>query len=387
MDSQVTITTNTNIPRVRNRVIVCMDGTWDTPSERTNVYYLYLHLNMPEGKLGKGDKKEDPEQDQWRQVAGYFEGVGTTQNKYLGGLFGLGLSNQIMKAYEFISRHYENEDDEIWIFGFSRGAYAARSLAGMIYNVGLLPDEHIETQAPEAYNCTAAEMKQSIQRKRSPSISALSINAWNPKLDSWAVLIQLVLLVFHNYPGTLVDQPVIWTLFHERNSFHDIRISPKVKSAFHALSIHEQRAWFTPALMDFGLKQREDQELEQIWFPGMHSDIGGQAEGSRLLPNQSLRWMMTKAADRGLKFTRTIDEICNEGGFYYQDSYESSLIYQIVSREDRVIDPSMFSPKGLAALYKDGQFEQFIEPEQLALYKSKTHHNYINSIKHLISGK
>ncbi|KAI9023789.1 hypothetical protein CLU79DRAFT_748194 [Phycomyces nitens] len=386
MDSQVTITTNTNIPRVHNRIIVCMDGTWDTPSERTNVYYLYLHLNMPEGKIGKGDTKQNPEQDQWRQVAGYFEGVGTTQNKYLGGLFGLGLSNQIMKAYEFISRHYEDEEDEIWIFGFSRGAYAARSLAGMIYNVGLLPDEHLETCAPEAYKLYCSRDEKKHPKKEEAINFRTTYKCVEPEIKFLGCFDTVGALGVPQLPWYLGGS-TFWTLFHERNSFHDIRISPKVKSAFHALSIHEQRAWFTPALMDFGLKQREDQELEQIWFPGMHSDIGGQAEGSRLLPNQSLRWMMTKAADRGLKFTRTIDEICNEGGFYYQDSYESSLIYQIVSREDRVIDPSMFSPKGLAALYKDGKFEQFIQPEQLALYKSKTHHNYIESIKHLISGK
>lgn len=94
-----------------------------------------------------------------------------------------------------------------------------------------------------------------------------------------------------------------YALFHGLHSFHDIKLSSQVISAFHALSIHEQREWFCPTLMRYASKKKRDnQELEQLWFPGTHSDVIGGPTSARVLCNHALRWMMIKARERGLVF-------------------------------------------------------------------------------------
>ena len=93
-----------------------------------------------------------------------------------------------------------------------------------------------------------------------------------------------------------------WSLFHGLHSFHDEKLSPKVKSAFHALSIHEQREWFRPTIMKYGSLKSPDQILEKIWFLGTHSDVVGGSKVSHLLCNHALHWMMIKAQECGLVF-------------------------------------------------------------------------------------
>ncbi|KAI9363171.1 hypothetical protein BD770DRAFT_465030 [Pilaira anomala] len=126
-----------NKPR---RIIICLDGTWETPQEKTNVYKFYTRID---------DTAFDQEQYEYKTI--YCSGLGTNgKYPFLGGFFGYGITNQIISAYQYISINYRNEKDQIWLIGFSRGAYTARSLAGMIYNVGLLSESNLE-YSREAY--------------------------------------------------------------------------------------------------------------------------------------------------------------------------------------------------------------------------------------------
>ncbi|KAG0190003.1 hypothetical protein DFQ28_002637 [Apophysomyces sp. BC1034] len=132
--------------------------------------------------------------------------------------------------------------------------------------------------------------------------------------------------------------------------------------------------------MQYSSRKRDYQELEQIWFPGMHGDIGGESQ-TRLLPNHTLAWMMVKAQERGLVFRDSVDETCGGGAFYYNDSYDSSIIYQLLPRKDRVIDPSVFAQFGRKALYMEGALQKFMTPDQLGLYRSKTMQTYLNYLE------
>ncbi|KAI8375976.1 uncharacterized protein BYT42DRAFT_572960 [Radiomyces spectabilis] len=283
-------------PPVRRRIIACMDGTWETPSARTNIYKWYENVLISRPIVSEDDRGKE----MWLQVARYFPGVGTTTFKQFSGIFGLGISQQIIDAYVFLSENYRDENDEIWIIGYSRGAYAARSLAGMIYNVGLLPCKHAPEQISVAYRLYRNRDGDSGPKSAAALKFRTRYNCMDPKIRFLGCFDTVGTLGVPRLPWYMGGS-LFWNLFHGLNNFHDTKISPIVKSAFHALSIHDQRAWFEPTLMRFTSKQMDGQELEQVWFPGMHSDVGGQ-EISSLLANHALRWMMTKAEERGFKF-------------------------------------------------------------------------------------
>ncbi|KAI8979716.1 hypothetical protein BDF20DRAFT_974853 [Mycotypha africana] len=123
----------------RRRIIVCLDGTWETPEEKTNVYKFFNRIDTTQT-------------DEWEHSAQYYSGLGTHwRHPLMGGLFGYGISKQIVTAYQYICNAYRDEKDEIWLLGFSRGAFAARSLSGMINNVGLLPSSKVSNKAKRAF--------------------------------------------------------------------------------------------------------------------------------------------------------------------------------------------------------------------------------------------
>ncbi|KAG0744627.1 hypothetical protein G6F57_009529 [Rhizopus arrhizus] len=354
------------------RIIVCLDGTWDTPSERTNVYKFSQVLM-------DGDVV-DSQGNLWEQVHTYFTGLGTSQYRMLGGLFGYGISGQIKSAYKYICKRYRDEKDQIWLLGFSRGAYAVRSLSGMIYNVGLLPPTELSKveQAYQLYRDQGIHAKpygmdsvlfREKNRCQMPSIHFLgcfdTVGALGvPKLP-W-------------YLGG----PIFYNLFHGLHNFHDTKLTPIVKHAYHAISIHDQRAWFSPTLMRFSDKQdlTQPQKLEQVWFPGMHTDVGGQevAKYSRnIISYHSFRWMMSKASDLGLVFKKDLLQQISDSSsckYIFQDSYCSAIIYRIMPRVDRVIekDINTQSYNPAAQLYNGGDFSSFMTQKDMDRYKSKT---------------
>jgi hypothetical protein len=150
------------------------------------------------------------------------------------------------------------------------------------------------------------------------------------------------------------------------------------------MSIHDQRAWFRPTLMHFSddVTLADHQTLEQVWFPGMHGDVGGQevAPHDNLISCQSLRWMMERAAQQGLKF----NPIHCKGDhirFIFNDSYTGSMIYKLMPREDRVIEKDELTQDyRLTQLSEQGQFSKYLTEEQLQMYQSKTLQNFYQNI-------
>ncbi|KAG1448378.1 hypothetical protein G6F46_011226 [Rhizopus delemar] len=221
------------------RIIVCLDGTWETPSEKTNVYEFSQSLVNGDVYDSKGKL--------WEQIHTYYSGLGTGKYRMLGGVFG-------------------NEQDEIWLLGFSRGAYAVRSLAGMINNVGLLPKEKL-SKTEEAYM---------LYRNRGKHHRPSGIDSIKFRKDNRCQMPYIYFLGCFDTVGTLgvpklpwyLGGPIFYNLFNRFHSFHDTKLTPIVKHAYHALSIHDQRAWFRPTLMHFSDKQQLNskfQILEQVW--------------------------------------------------------------------------------------------------------------------------
>jgi uncharacterized protein (DUF2235 family) len=266
------------------RLVVCCDGTWNTPDQAvdgracpTNVTKLALAVAgaAPDGT---------------RQVQHYLEGVGTRRWERLrGGAFGMGLSRNVKDAYRFLVDHYE-PGDEIFLFGFSRGAFTARSLGGLIRNSGILRPEH-DGRIEEAYRLYRDRAKhprgteaQEFRRAYSHEARIRFIGVWD---TVGALGIPLSGLRWVN-------------MVNRKWQFHDTTLSSIVQSAFQALAVDERRKPFEPAVWKPS-DQARDQQLEQVWFAGDHCDVGGgHADGS--LADVALLWMRDRARACGLAF-------------------------------------------------------------------------------------
>ena len=262
------------------RLIVCFDGTWNTPDEarpedeqvETNVRRIYEAI-LPQSVDGQ------------RQVAQYFPGVGTKwYERIRGGVFGSGLSENILQGYEFLSARYQ-EGDEIFLFGFSRGAYTARSLVGLIRNCGLLwsADRSLIEQAYTLYTKRDAgadtSEAQAFRREHSRPVRIRCLGVWDTV-------------------GALgIPLKAFKILNDARYGFHDVELSSIVEHAYHAVALDEHRKEYDVAL--WNPSTHPHQTMEQRWFIGAHSDVGG-GYVDRRLSDITLQWLQQKAAACGL---------------------------------------------------------------------------------------
>lgn len=268
------------------RIVVCCDGTWNTPDQAkggrpcpTNVTKLALAL-APVGEDGV------------EQRLFYHRGVGTERwERVRGGAFGLGLSRNVKEAYRSVAEHFE-PGDELFLFGFSRGAYTARSTAGLIRNAGVLRREHLGRvgEAYRLYRSRADEARPSgteaklFRRSYSHETRIRFIGVWD---TVGALGIPLSGLRWIN-------------AFNRRWQFHDTDLSSTVDAAFHALAIDEKRPPFAPAVWH-RQPHADTQQVEQVWFSGVHSDVGGGYPDSGLA-DLALLWMADRARSYGLAF-------------------------------------------------------------------------------------
>jgi uncharacterized protein (DUF2235 family) len=271
----------------KKRLVICCDGTWNTPDEvkdghpcQTNVAKLARAVVTPQDTQGI------------EQRVYYHKGVGTgTFDHFRGGALGWGLSRNVQDAYMFLVENYDDPGDEIFLFGFSRGAYTARSAAGLLRNAGLLKREHARKldAAYELYrDRTDATHPRSIEaelfrKSFSREVRIKCIGVW----DTVGAL------------GVPVDFPGVH-LLNDRWKFHDVQLSTAVDNAFQALAVDEHRKPFTPSIWQQqpGAAQA-GQRLEQVWFAGVHSDVGGGYPETGL-SDIALTWIAGKAAACGL---------------------------------------------------------------------------------------
>jgi len=226
-----------------------------------------------------------------QQVAFYDRGLGEGVRRLAGYLGGFGISRNVRDCYRFIFDHYE-AGDQIFLFGFSRGATTVRSLSGFIHLFGILPKCRPELidRAYAIYRISNAELR----KEAAADFLARHHNIWTRInfLGAWDSVAALG-VPFKAFDAGLVDKiPLL------RHGFHDLRLSPSVEVAYHALALDEERESFEPVLWDPELKSY--QRMEQVWFAGAHCDVGGGYAASGL-PDISLEWMLQKATARGLE--------------------------------------------------------------------------------------
>lgn len=305
------------------RLIMCCDGTWNTAEQAspTNIVKIYRALASEDHAGTK----------QWKY---YHEGVGVKRWERLrGGAFGFGLSRNVKDTYRRIVQDFE-PGDELLFFGFSRGAYTARSTAGLIYNVGILRPEHAD-RLDEAY---------ALYRSRGAPPDSPEAESFRNSYSYPDETRRIRLMCVYDSVGSLGIplSPTRWVNFINRRwQFHDLKLNPQVKAAFQALAIDEKRAPFTPAIWA-QCASATDQQVEQVWFSGVHCDIGG-GYPQRALAEITLRWMVDRARSCGLAFddrqldTHPLDPMAKP----LHDS--RTLLYKLLPPSERdigVVDPA-----------------------------------------------
>jgi hypothetical protein len=224
-------------------------------------------------------------QDGISQIAFYHPGVGTGNvlDKWMGGGTGIGLSENVRSAYAWFVDNYE-DGDEIFLFGFSRGAYTARSVAGLIAHVGILRKHHMENfdEVWDYYRQPASIRERQETKFLANFPDRMTRDQVNIKcIGVWDTVGSL------GIPGSHFCQ--------REYKFHDTTLGPGVEYAFQALALDEQRAPFRPAIWKSNPKPRVRQTVEQVWFPGVHSNIGG-GYSEHVLSDATLFWMASRVA-------------------------------------------------------------------------------------------
>jgi len=266
-------------------LVVCCDGTWNTPEQESVTNVFRIHNALAEKTAGGID-----------QIPYYQAGVGTgsgVSDWLRGGIAGFGLAANVKAAYHWVTMTYR-PGDRIALFGFSRGAYTVRSLAGMIRYCGLfrttgLCDTQTRMRIDKAFD---KGYRAAGKRGR----------AWRDGLD------------FLFDPDNEADIPVhfigVWDTvgalgipdnlgllnladLRSRYAFLDNKLNPHIRHARQALAMDEMRGPFTPSVWDEGAAAA-DQDVKQVWFPGSHMDVGG-GHVDTGLSDGALEWMIHEA--------------------------------------------------------------------------------------------
>lgn len=327
-------------------IILCSDGTGNKGGDGvgTNVYKLYNAVDIHDG--------ENP------QITFYDNGVGTSKNKYiraLTGAFGVGFKQNVEDLYEFLARNYAT-GDQIYVFGFSRGAATVRAFAGMVQWCGLLDTKDAAYWQNGNFDETKfqcdidAAMRAYKKIRKNPSIAKefksqhsvkddkfapdgdlkiKFIGVWDtvsalgfPQDWSWAV----------NWIFALLEKILDWLWPH---SFYEYQLNRSVEFVYHALAIDDERKTFHPQVWNEILPDRP-KKIEQVWFSGAHSNVGGGYPRAGL-STVALDWMMTRAQHHGVAFNNfdlsRAQETANVHGKLY-DSRDGAAVYYRYSPRD-----------------------------------------------------
>ncbi len=266
------------------RIILCFDGTWNEPKSRENDRVNPTNVLKIVRAVSPSDATN------CEQVVFYETGISTGGLGSLGeavsGATGLGISAHIQSGYRFLANNY-NQGDEIFVFGFSRGAYAARSMIGLIDSAGLLNKIDMEF-VPEAYAYYRTPKKDRHASRHHTLITQL-LDSHHPNIKFLGVWDTVGALgVPTPFLGKITKRYVV--------GFHDTSLSTRVENACHALSIDERRGPFKPSLWE---RDNGRTRTQQVWFSGVHSNAGGGYPDSGL-SDTALEWMMKRACECGL---------------------------------------------------------------------------------------
>jgi uncharacterized protein (DUF2235 family) len=257
--------------------VIILDGTLSSlePGEETNAGLTWRLLHEA-GRTRHRSVYYEPglQWEGWRQAHELAQGRG--------------LNRQIRRAYGYLASHYQ-PGDRIYLFGYSRGAYAVRSLAGVIDRVGLLTREAAtERNVQLAYRHYQRDPDRPVAR-------AFARRFCHPAV--WVEMIG----VWDTVKALGIRLPLLWMLTENQHAFHSHRLGGMIRHGYQALALHETRAVFEPVLWE--CPPDGPCAVEQVWFRGGHGDVGGHLGGfdrARPLSNIPLIWMLERAESCGL---------------------------------------------------------------------------------------
>jgi uncharacterized protein (DUF2235 family) len=270
------------------RIVICADGTWNVRDQLDKKTGRRRPTNVT--KVARAVIAQANGID---QIVVYHDGIGTGRglDRFTGGAFGDGIEQNIRELYRSIAYNYVDED-ELYLFGFSRGAFTVRSLVGFMNAVGLLCKRD-DYWVPELYGCY-----QDGKRPGSPE--------WDKVMHGLEAKVRpcppIRFVGVWDTVGALGAPGFLGQVFNRKKyAYHDVSLNSHVEHAYQALAIDEHRRPFAPSVWD----RRADWVgvLEQAWFAGAHSDVGG-SESRDGLANQALHWMVEKAEALGLEFDK-----------------------------------------------------------------------------------
>lgn len=275
-------------------IVICADGTWNRPEEDiqkdhpTNVLMLARAIK--------------PAYSDLKQHVFYDWGLGSYHSRMTAGATGRGIHKNIVDGYRYIVQNYA-AGDKIFLFGFSRGAYTVRALSGLINNCGILKraDARLIAQAWQMYKSPAG--------KNHPDGKA----AKKFRSDFSHQSRKVHFVGVWDTVGALGIPFSFMGLFERHDEFYDTKMGSNVSFARHALAIDEQREDFEPTVWT----PRTGVNLKQVWFAGVHADVGGSYAPDRGTGRRAsdapLAWMIKEARAEGLKLESHLTSALTDG--------------------------------------------------------------------------
>lgn len=264
----------------KKRIVICADGTWNQRDQEDEVTGKRRPTNVT--KIARAVISRAP--DDIDQVVFYDNGVGTGNplDEYTGGALGLGVDENIRELYRHILYNHV-DGDELYLFGFSRGAYTVRSLAGFMHHCGLVRKGD-DYYVPDMYECYAEGIERDSEE-------------WKRRFtrDNGSLRVRAVR---ECPPITFLGVwDTVGALRGSENENHQVGLNDSIRTAVHALAIDERRRPFLPSM--FETPSNWNGELHQCWFAGVHSGVGGSYTPDGLA-NEALHWVAAHAQRAGL---------------------------------------------------------------------------------------
>ncbi|MGI4751727.1 MAG: DUF2235 domain-containing protein [Janthinobacterium lividum] len=338
------------------RIVTCSDGTWNKPNQNYQGKPVSTNVQRIFEAICNSDDQ------QISQIKYYDEGIGAEGswlNRWIDGATGEGIDENILSAYKFILWNYE-PGDELYLFGFSRGAYTARSLAGLIRNCGILKNNDLSL-IKEAYR---------IYRARNPITDPNGEEALAFKqMHSYYENLRIKFIGVWDTVGAL-GIPSRWFQWYNKKKyqFHDTTLSSITDYAYQALAIDEKRSNFMPALWEMSSKVKRgevEQRVQQVWFPGVHSNIGG-GYPDQGLSDITLAWMISKAKTTGLGFEKKYVKTAIKPSFTGQLYNSKRFPFSLLPDYFRLICKNPFSNESVnSAAFERMQFMSDYRPKNL----------------------
>jgi hypothetical protein len=268
------------------RIVICYDGTWNTLADPTAVTNVV--------RVGQAVKATDEKNRS--QIVYYNTGVGSggPLDRFLGGVFGMGVRSNVKRGLAFLALNWV-EGDEVYIFGFSRGAYTARALAGVITAIRGIPRQEYFHRLEDIWNFYRLSPR---ERYSDEARSKYDIDKMVLELPTSTPLVKCLAVWdtvgSYGIPSGLGLSGLARKLTSWTRGFHDNMVHPRIEVALQALAIDERRPAFSPTTWVGDSTEHPDrQHIEQVWFAGVHSNVGGGYLRSGL-SDLALIWMMAR---------------------------------------------------------------------------------------------